>query len=286
MICCFFATGPGRCGTLLLSKVLDCSDVVLCNHEHSINTRLLKRSFHKKKPDLLVKDTKSILYPTIRECNNSGKIYGESSGHLYPLFLELCRRYEFSARFILLTRNPESFIRSALARGFFSPDHPQGLEHVIPPRDTEIGSRWKVTTPFEKCAWYWAMVIGMVYSFFLTIPSSLYKIVRIEDMNIELVEELYDFLMIPDFIKKRPTIEKLLSERHNASPGQGDERFLNPFSKKIILGPKSTWNADQLSALKKHTEPMSNILYDNNTPINLTRINRLSVISETFNRNN
>ena len=285
MICCFFATGPGRCGTLLLSKVLDCSEMVLCNHEHSINTGLLKRSFQKKKPDILVKDTNSILYPTIRGCNNSGQIYGESSGHLYPLFPELFRRYEFSTRFILLTRNPESFIRSALARGFFSPDHPHELEHVIPPRDTEIGSRWKETTPFEKCAWYWAMVNGMVYNFFLTIPDSLYKIVRIEDMSIELVEELYDFLRIPDFKKIRTAIEKLLSERHNASPGQGDERFLNPFSKKILLGPRSTWNTDQLSAFQRHTEPMSNILYDNNAPINLTRINQLSVISGTFDNN-
>ena len=286
MICCFFATGPGRCGTLLLSKVLDCSDVVLCNHEHSINTTLLKKSIQKKKPGLLVKDANSTLYPTIRKCNNSGWTYGESSGHLYPLFPELFAKYEFGARFILLTRHPESFIRSALARGFFSPDHPHGLEHVIPPRDTEIGSRWKVTSPFEKCAWYWAMVIGRVYRFFLTIPDSLYKIVRIEDMRIELVEELYDFLMITDFFKKRSSIEKILSERHNATPGQGDERFLNPFSQEILLGPKSTWNTDQLSAFKKHTDPMSNILYDNNTSIKQTRINRLSAISETFDNNN
>ena len=111
MICCFFAAGPYRCGTFLFSKVLDCSEVVLCNHEHSINTRLLKRSFQKKKPDILIKDIKTILSPTISECKNSGKISGESSGHLYPLFPELFRKYEFSARFILLIRNPENCIR-------------------------------------------------------------------------------------------------------------------------------------------------------------------------------
>ncbi len=278
MISCFFATGPGRCGTLMLSKVLDCSRYVLCNHEHSINTRLLKRSFQKNRPDILYKDLDNILVPAVREQNQSKTVYGESSGHLYSLFPELFRRYEYSTRFILLARNPENFIRSALARGFFSPDHINGLEHVIPPIDTEIGSRWKEATPFEKCAWYWAMVYGMVYWFFLTIPSSLYKIVRIEDFCIELVEELYDFLNIPGFKKDKTAIEILLGERHNASPGQGDERSLNPYSEKISLGPKSTWNSEQLDVFQRHVIPMHRILYGNTNLNNKTGSNQCSLI--------
>src|SRR5574340_874317 len=142
MISCYFITGTGRCGTLVLSKILNCSEYTHCNHEYSIDTQKLKKSFYKNNPNILIKDIDRLLKSTIIKYNNLGKIYGECSGHLYPIFPELYRQYENASRFILLVRNPVDFIRSALARGFFNKEHPHALEHIVPPKDTAMGSSW------------------------------------------------------------------------------------------------------------------------------------------------
>lgn len=264
MISCYFVTGTGRCGTQLLSKILNCSGYTHCNHEYSIDTQKLKKSFYKNKPEILIKDIDRTLKSTIVKYNNLGKIYGECSGHLYPIFPELYRRYENAARFVLLVRNPVDFVRSALARGFFDPNHRHALEHLIPPGDTTMGLRWSQASPLEKCAWYWATVNSMVYRFFLSLPHTLWRILPIESLSMEVIKTLYDHLCLKDFEQAKPTIENLLSIRHNASPGQGDESDLNPFSKEVTLGKLETWSSGQIAVFEKHVLPMQEIIYGKN----------------------
>jgi hypothetical protein len=229
-----------------------------------MDTQKLKKAIFRNKPEILTKDIDRLLKPTIAECNRMGKSYGECSGHLYPILPELYRRYEYTARFVLLIRNPVDFVRSALARGFFDSAHPNALEHVTPPKDTAMGSHWSQATALEKCAWYWAMVNGMVYRFFLTVPHTLHTIVQIETLTLRVIEELYDFLGLKDFDRARPAIEDLLSIRHNASPGQGEEKSLNPYSKEVDLGPFDSWVSDQVVAFEKHVQPMQEIIYGRN----------------------
>lgn len=280
MISCFFITGTGRCGSLLLSKVLNCSNVTECHHERSIDTRKMKKAYMKNKIEILRRSLERNLIPEVKRCNASGKIYGECSGHLYPIFEELYRRYENTARFVLLVRHPVNFVRSALARGFFSPGHPNALEHVVPPKDTAIGEEWQNVTSLEKCAWYWAMVNGRIYGFFLCLAPDLYRIVRIETISVEVIRNLYDFFGLNDFDQAKPMIEELISVRHNASPGQGDERNANPFSKHVEIGPKETWDPTQVDAFEKHVLPLEKAFYGDNSSEYLNT-NTLCVLRDT-----
>lgn len=261
MISSYFITGTGRCGSLMLSKVLDCSKYTHCNHEYSINTGRLKKAFYKNNPGIIAKDIDRLLKHTIIKYNNLGQSYGECSGHLYLVFPELFRRCEYSSRFVLLVRNPIDFVRSALARGFFCPDHPHALEHVVPPKDTAMGLNWCHASPLEKCAWYWATVNGIVLRFFKGLPSSMCRIVRIESIIIEVIKDLYEFLELPDFEDVLAKIEMILKERHNASPGMGNNKYLNPYSKAISLDPMASWSEEDKIAFNRHVRPLQEIIY-------------------------
>jgi hypothetical protein len=261
VISCFFGTGTGRCGTQLLAKVLDLWDGTQCRHEFSVDTLKMKRAYQKGNLDILAKDARRLLFPTVQANTSEGTVYGEVSGHLYLLYPELFRRYGHAARFFLLVRRPDAFVRSALARGFFDPGHPRACEHVIPPQDTDMGERWATASPLEKCAWYWGMVNGTVLSFFRALPPAMSRVVRLEDLSLSLVRELYAFLGFSGFEALERQASEVLGQRHNASPGTGDERFVNPHSEEISLGPLGTWTAEQRRVFDRHVLPVWQELY-------------------------
>lgn len=277
MVSSYFITGTGRCGTLLLSKVLGCSNKTHCNHEFSMKTLKMKEAYFKSKMKIYYKEIDNKLAPTIKEYNGKNLSYGECSSHLYFIYPELFRRYEYTSRFALLVRRPENFIRSALARGFFSPDHPRGLEHVRPPKDIEIGRIWDEITPFEKCAWYWAMVNGYVYRYFQTIPHAMFKIIKLEELDLEICRELYELFQLDDFDEVKEDIKEVLGVRYNASPGQGDESALNPFSEEIKLGVIDSWSENEKEIYRKYVEPVERAIYGLGEN-NVSKIGNLSKI--------
>ena len=64
----------------------------------------------------------------------------------------------------------------------------------------------------------------------------------------------------------RPQLEGLLARRHNASPGQGSEELLNPYSQEITLGPLESWSPTQRAALERHVGPLRKAIYGGSDP--------------------
>ncbi|MGK7346167.1 MAG: hypothetical protein ACNS63_10220 [Candidatus Nitrospinota bacterium M3_3B_026] len=151
----YFVTGTGRCGTMLLSRLLSFGENTRCVHERSVRTDLMKEAYHAGSMSLFHKEVGRSTRPLVEESNANGLSYGECSGHLYFLFPEIFREFGGDrVKFVLLVRRPDTFVASALARGFFDDTHPHGLEHVRPPKASEIGRAWDSMTPFDKCLWY------------------------------------------------------------------------------------------------------------------------------------
>jgi len=258
---CYFLTGTGRCGTMLISKILDLGKNTRCYHEHSIKYDKMKSSYLSNDYKSLYEEIDTVINPLVSELNQKKMSYGESSGLIYLAFEELYRRYGKKARFLLLTRHPEGFVQSALARGFFDPDHPYPLEHVRARPSSEIGSRWDEISPFEKCLWYWYFVNSMIYNLFLKMPEKLWKIQPIETLDIISCKNLYKFMAIEGFEDRKKEIQELLSVRINASPGLGDNSSLNPWSVQMSLGDISTWEPDQKQIYEKWTTHLRKLLY-------------------------
>jgi hypothetical protein len=256
---CYFITGTGRCGTLLMSKLLSLGSNTRCDHERSIKYDKMKGAYLTGDRGDLHREIDTVIQPQVKLFNRRGKSYGESSGLMYLAFDELYRRYKGKAKFVLLTRDPAEFVRSALARGFFDGDHPNPVEHIRAKDNTDIGQRWEQISPFEKCLWYWNVVNMLIYDFFRTLPRELWKIQPIEQLDTKACYELYEFLHIKGFNER--AVDELLSKRINATPGRGDERYLNPYATGLRVGEWPTWSPDQKSAYGKWINPIVGNFY-------------------------
>ena len=53
---------------------------------------------------------------------------------------ELARQFGARVRLALIVRRPDTFVGSALARGFFDPSHPTPCEHVRPSPASAVGA--------------------------------------------------------------------------------------------------------------------------------------------------
>ncbi|MGK7346166.1 MAG: hypothetical protein ACNS63_10215 [Candidatus Nitrospinota bacterium M3_3B_026] len=75
------------------------------------------------------------------------------------------------------------------------------------------------------------------------------------------VKDLYLFLGIEGYKKHRRNIEDTLGVRVNASPGLGDDRHLNPWSKEIKIKDISEWTEPQLDTLSRRAGGLARRLY-------------------------
>ena len=256
---CYFVTGTGRCGTKLFSKLFSLSDNSLCEHEKYFRHASMIKFYRNNDFSSFLEDINLHIIPTVNYFNKLNKSYGISSGHMFFSIPYLYHIFGENVRFILLVRRPEEFVRSALARGFFDPNHPHSCIQLLPNPRNPIFKKWGAISPFEKCLWYWNLVNQFVISEFHKMPKNIYRIVKIEDVDTDLVKQLCNFLELFDV--KEEEIQKVLAQRINASPGLGDESDINPYSLPISLEPIERWNNFQLSLLERYTGQLCSKLY-------------------------
>jgi hypothetical protein len=258
---CFFATGTGRCGSMLLSQVLSIGTNVNCHHERSITTTVMKDAYHRADLSLLRPELENNLFPAVEASRQEGKIYGECSAHLFLLLRDIYERYGERTRFIHLIRRPDTFAQSALARGFFNPAHPHALEHIRPPVASDMGQRWEHLQPLEKCLWYWNEVNSRIADSLQPLPAGFWRVQRIEDFGLDAAQALFAFLGINRGEGASAKLEELIGLRVNASPGLGDERHVNPWSKAWSLPDYPQWSEAQRGALLEFAAPLARSFY-------------------------
>ncbi len=246
---------------MLLSRMLSQATNSHCNHEHSVPTVVMKDGFYTGNYSNLYEESLCTLSALIVEHGKKGRSYGECSSHLFPMIPELARQLGSRVRFALIARRPDTFVGSALARGFFDPGHPKPCEHIRPATSTEIGAKWPELTSFEKNLWYWNLVNSTVLDAFAALPAVQTTIIRMEELGMHEVKRLFQHFDLSGYLFRQFAIRKLLRVRVNASPGQGDNRALNPWSQRISTPDISTWTDVQREALLLWAGPMARRLY-------------------------
>ncbi|ADL13610.1 sulfotransferase family protein [Acetohalobium arabaticum] len=213
---CYFVLSTGRCGTLLLTKILNLDE----------NSDV----FHRPSPELVFPSTYA--YKIGNDNPEKFKIASmcarydhiENSFICDRNFVETNCRITFFApflaqvfkksKFIHLVRSPISFIKSAVSRGFYQ--HPKADRgHITPKDDASIS--WDTMTPIEKSAWLWNETNSYIEDFKQEIDSSRYITIFSENLftRPEEAEKSLSFLGNKSISKKQ--ISKIIKKPVNKS---------------------------------------------------------------------
>lgn len=256
---CFFITGTGRCGTMLLARLFSQATDAICEHEQCFRHQSMVACCADGDMTGYERDIQQTLLPRIEHHAQEGRLYGVSSGHCYLAVLRLHELLQDRARFVLMVRRPEEFVRSALARGFFDTDHPNTCEQTLPPPRDPIAARWNQASPLEKCLWYWQFVNGKTLAALEQLPTDRWRVLRMEDLNPSTVCDLRDFLGIRGLGDE--AVRQGLAHGVNVSPGSGRPGEANPYSQPIRLPPLETWSQSDRDLLERYGEPLRSQWY-------------------------
>ena len=149
----FFILSSGRCGSKTLNEVLNTADNV--------------KTFHTSKPEMGQgvldayrngTDKKAFLsqyhYPLIQQTSKDGYIFGETAPAI-TAFADVLAESIPTSKFVILVRNPLTFIRSALFHNFYH-GHADDVYRFTPIKGTDEYARWrKRGNQAEKICWLW-----------------------------------------------------------------------------------------------------------------------------------
>ena len=107
----------------------------------------------------------------------------------------------------------------------------------------------------------WNLVHSTVLEAFAQLPAHQATIIRMENVGPEELRRLVGFFQLSGFDEHEGAIRSLLDVRVNASPGMGDDRSLNTWSKEISVADINAWSPAQREALVRWAGPLARRLY-------------------------
>ncbi len=256
---CYFITGTGRCGTMLLARLLDRAANGVCEHEAVFRHESMVACHARGDWSHYERDIAGPLARRLAELRGSGLILGISSGHCHFAIPRLYERLGAAARFVLVIRKPEDFTRSALARGMFDASHPNYCDQIVPHADEPMARRWERASPLERCLWYWTLVNEHVLASFAVMPESCWRVVRMEDFSPGVLCDLAAFVGLRGISVE--LAEEVLSSGVNITPGSRSGE-VNPNSLPATLGPLDTWTDDEVRLLDLYCGRLRSQWYD------------------------
>lgn len=150
-----FFVSTGRCGTALVTKILEEIPGVACFHAPAPELLYSERKAYEEgleKPEAYQIAVRAARFELVAECEIRGRTYVETSfrctffaPHLYELFPR--------SRFVHLVRHPGAFVRSGVRRRYYEGQYTD-IGRIIPLRGP-AAERWAEMTTFERNAWLW-----------------------------------------------------------------------------------------------------------------------------------
>ena len=252
----YFITGTGRCGTMLYAKIFNTSVHSECHHEKFFRHNSMINFYTKRSIHGFLEDIQGLRNHT-QQKDKSLRFFGISSGHLYFALPLLNKIFGSRARYILAVREPEGFVRSALARGFFDPAHPNYCEQLPFKYHDSLHPKNMSITPFEKTAWYWRMVNEYTLQALADISYEQWKVLPLEKLSPEKLYEISSWLGLEDLTLSQ--ISSMMEQRINVSPVNDDsltmtKHELNPYSIAINTSPLST---EEINILDLYTKDLA-----------------------------
>lgn len=156
-----FVLSPGRSGTMTLAALLDLIPGV--HAEHEPEPALVAASYQAwvqgaEPLDFWRDAVHQARDVSIFRAHRRGRIWFESNNRLTFLAEPLRAAYP-QARFVVVTREPEGFVASAMARRYYQ-GHSWDFARVRPREGDSERAGWDALPALDKCAWLWARTVG------------------------------------------------------------------------------------------------------------------------------
>lgn len=159
---CFFVLSTGRCGTLLITKILSNSSRLRVEHNPKPELEYASKIVHR---DNLSVQAQEIAILASRfdlfflDTLLRGKIYIETNNRI-SLFAHGLANLLPNSKFIHIVRDPADFVRSGMRRGYYQEGVTQHQR-----LDGTSYSPWSSFSRLEKIAWEWNEINGRIEDF-------------------------------------------------------------------------------------------------------------------------
>jgi hypothetical protein len=171
-----FVLSTGRCGTRLLTELLEAGDGAAVHHSPRPElVRVSRRAYEQidGNRDLFVEVLKSAREELLHEAVRYGQAFVETNNRI--TFLAPAAATAFpEARFIHLIRHPADIVRSGIRRGWYSGQHAHDLGRIEPVPGTPAAEGWRERDPIWKIGWMWNETNAFIDRFLATLPEERY----------------------------------------------------------------------------------------------------------------
>lgn len=231
-----FVLSTGRCGTALLTEIFHCYKNIDVHHE-PIPELIYYSKFAYENYKTKSKEIKFVVdaarYDQIRNSFLLNKTFIETNNRITFFAYQLSELYPH-ANFIHLIRNPISFIKSGLARNWYTGKNSHDEGHIILYNNLDAWNKFSQT---EKIAWLWNETNQFIEDFKSQIKPERVITVYAEDLfkNPETTKEIFYFLnQNPLSNNKIGKIIKIPVNRGNIKKINSNEIHLNDQLKEIL----------------------------------------------------
>jgi len=220
-----FVLSTGRCGTALLTEVLDTkADLKIVHNPFPEPTYHANWAYHNQfiEPTSVSAVVDAMRYDEIRNAFVGQKKYIETNNRITFFAYALAELYP-SSKFIHIYRDANKFVRSGVNRNWYSKQIITDEGRLMP---DDSNSLWLNYSQVEKIAWLWQTTNKFIETFKSTIDSSRVLTVASEDLftRLETWGEIGQFVgvelsssMIQKKIKKPTNKQNRSSDRNLTS---------------------------------------------------------------------
>jgi len=233
-----FVLSTGRCGTGLITKILDKSPKLLVYHNPKPELEYVSSFIHRTSPSLESLKL-SIITARFDLFVNSflrGRIFIETNNRITFFAPALAELFP-NAKFIHLIRNPADFIRSGMRRKYYKKNTVQH-QRLNPANNYE----WIRMTRLEKIAWEWNEINSSIDTFKSMIHQSRMMTIKSEHLfsQPEIIPALFDFIAVTNPFEGARGAKQI------------DQLLRRPVNKQILGSfPRyQDWSAEDKSSLK------------------------------------
>lgn len=170
-----FVLSTGRCGTKLLTQLLETCEHVAVHHAPRPElVRQSRRAFEEgdESPELFDEVIKTAREELVLDAIRYGNAYVETNNRV-TFFAPAIERVFPSARYIHLVRHPADIVRSGIRRGWYGGQHAHDLGRIHPlAGDPLTGDAWDSLDPIARIGWMWQQTNAFVERFLADVPAS------------------------------------------------------------------------------------------------------------------